>query len=117
DSRVPGAPMRPGLLLRLHLHRRDRPPFPTRRSSDLPLEYIASEIGGEHVHVETIYPPGVDAHTYEPTSKEITSLAKADAFIYLGDRKSTRLNSSHVSISYAVFRLKNKKQSAQRRLQ
>ncbi len=49
-----------------------------------PLEYIASEIGGEHVHVETIYPPGVDAHTYEPTSKEITSLAKADAFIYLG---------------------------------
>src|SRR5699024_1581158 len=26
----------------------------------------------------------------------------------LGDRKSTRLNSSHVSISYAVFCLKNK---------
>src|SRR5437868_14310677 len=26
-----------------------------------------------------------------------------------GDRKSTRLNSSHVSISYAVFCLKNKK--------
>src|SRR5699024_11460769 len=28
------------------------------------------------------------------------------------DRKSTRLNSSHVSISYAVFCLKKKKQSA-----
>src|SRR5699024_12114953 len=28
----------------------------------------------------------------------------------LGDRKSTRLNSSHVSISYAVFCLKKKKQ-------
>src|SRR5699024_11334743 len=28
---------------------------------------------------------------------------------YLGDRKSTRLNSSHVSISYAVFCLKKKK--------
>src|SRR5207249_9365249 len=27
----------------------------------------------------------------------------------LGDRKSTRLNSSHVSISYAVFCLKKKK--------
>src|SRR5207249_11892451 len=27
-----------------------------------------------------------------------------------GDRKSTRLNSSHVSISYAVFCLKKKKQ-------
>src|SRR5699024_11473733 len=29
----------------------------------------------------------------------------------IGDRKSTRLNSSHVSISYAVFCLKKKKQS------
>src|SRR5437660_7017593 len=28
-----------------------------------------------------------------------------------GDRKSTRLNSSHVAISYAVFCLKKKKQS------
>src|SRR5690606_40176578 len=31
----------------------------------------------------------------------------------LGDRKSTRLNSSHVKISYAVFCLKKKKQSHQ----
>src|SRR5699024_12790154 len=30
-------------------------------------------------------------------------------FKYDSDRKSTRLNSSHVSISYAVFCLKNKK--------
>src|SRR3712207_8923856 len=29
----------------------------------------------------------------------------------LGDRKSTRLNSSHANISYAVFCLKKKKQS------
>src|SRR5690625_5735473 len=28
---------------------------------------------------------------------------------YIGDRKSTRLNSSHVAISYAVFCLKKKK--------
>src|SRR5699024_5444757 len=32
----------------------------------------------------------------------------ADAFVILIDRKSTRLNSSHVSISYAVFCLKKK---------
>src|SRR3989442_4272218 len=31
---------------------------------------------------------------------------------HMGDRKSTRLNSSHVRISYAVFCLKKKKQSA-----
>src|SRR3712207_7813968 len=32
-----------------------------------------------------------------------------DAFHLLGDRKSTRLNSSHANISYAVFCLKKKK--------
>src|SRR5690625_4404779 len=30
------------------------------------------------------------------------------AFVRMGDRKSTRLNSSHVARSYAVFCLKNK---------
>src|SRR5438874_3273779 len=32
--------------------------------------------------------------------------------VALGDRKSTRLNSSHVEISYAVFCLKKKKKRA-----
>src|SRR5215813_7374457 len=31
--------------------------------------------------------------------------------VHVGDRKSTRLNSSHVRISYAVFCLKKKKQN------
>src|SRR5207249_9282201 len=31
--------------------------------------------------------------------------------VFKGDRKSTRLNSSHVSISYAVFCLKKKKKT------
>src|SRR5438067_6747913 len=35
----------------------------------------------------------------------------ADLIVHSGDRKSTRLNSSHVSISYAVFCLKKKKQT------
>src|SRR5699024_11471467 len=34
-----------------------------------------------------------------------------DQFLHLQDRKSTRLNSSHVSISYAVFCLKKNKHS------
>src|SRR3712207_8298610 len=32
-------------------------------------------------------------------------------FVYSGDRKSTRLNSSHANISYAVFCLKKKKKN------
>src|SRR5690554_7670606 len=38
----------------------------------------------------------------------IVAWTAADA-VFAGDRKSTRLNSSHVRISYAVFCLKKKK--------
>src|SRR3712207_7200649 len=37
-------------------------------------------------------------------------LRRAESARYLADRKSTRLNSSHANISYAVFCLKKKKQ-------
>src|SRR5690349_24189441 len=37
------------------------------------------------------------------------SVALMRALVTAGDRKSTRLNSSHVEISYAVFCLKKKK--------
>ncbi|HLR53439.1 MAG TPA: zinc ABC transporter substrate-binding protein [Pseudogracilibacillus sp.] len=53
-------------------------------ASIYPIQYIVEEIADEEANVESIYPPGVDAHTYEPSSKEITKLAKGDAFIYLG---------------------------------
>src|SRR5699024_12849206 len=48
----------------------------------------------------------------EVIAVNITGLANiaAHSFSYL-DRKSTRLNSSHVSISYAVFCLKKKKKN------
>src|SRR3712207_7584055 len=39
----------------------------------------------------------------------LTIGASASIFGLLGDRKSTRLNSSHANISYAVFCLKKKK--------
>src|SRR5207249_9519913 len=42
-------------------------------------------------------------------TQDLLLLALADAAAVTGDRKSTRLNSSHVSISYAVFCLKKKK--------
>lgn len=49
-----------------------------------PIQFMAERIGGESVHAETIYPPGADAHTYEPTAKTMTTIAEGDAFIYLG---------------------------------
>ncbi|WP_345243833.1 metal ABC transporter solute-binding protein, Zn/Mn family [Pontibacillus salipaludis] len=53
-------------------------------TSIYPIEYFTEEIGGETVDVESIYPPGADAHTFEPTAKTMAQLAESDAFIYLG---------------------------------
>src|SRR5690625_7806084 len=43
------------------------------------------------------------------------ALARRMLVSWLRDRKSTRLNSSHVAISYAVFCLKKKKKKKKRR--
>ncbi|MCT1577878.1 zinc ABC transporter substrate-binding protein [Oceanobacillus kimchii] len=48
------------------------------------LEDFISKIGGDYVDVESIYPPNADAHTYEPSSREMVELAKKDAFLYSG---------------------------------
>src|SRR5690606_41670504 len=45
----------------------------------------------------------------EELSKQKQDLEESIAGLQAGDRKSTRLNSSHVKISYAVFCLKKKK--------
>src|SRR5215204_2131399 len=47
--------------------------------------------------------------TFDPTTAPSRTLHVAMTFDVTGDRKSTRLNSSHTVISYAVFCLKKKK--------
>ncbi|EOP73026.1 high-affinity zinc uptake system protein znuA [Bacillus cereus VDM006] len=49
-----------------------------------PLADFAKKIGGDYVNVETIYPPGADSHTYEPSQKQTVQVAKADLFVYNG---------------------------------
>src|SRR5690625_204275 len=53
-------------------------------TSIYPLQYIVGELAGDKAVTESVYPPGVDAHTYEPTSREITQLADGDACVYIG---------------------------------
>src|SRR5699024_12875837 len=67
---------------------RDLHSFPTRRSSD--LEMVPVELRGD---------------VLAPVGRRLTPGQRQQA---ASDRKSTRLNSSHVSISYAVFCLKKK---------
>lgn len=54
-------------------------------TSIYPIQFIVDRLTNEDTYVQSIYPAGVDAHTYEPTSREITNMAEADAFIFLGN--------------------------------
>src|SRR5207253_10699919 len=92
--------------------------FPTRRSSDLAVErdqlrrdgaaidrLLAQGGGGDGLPTEALSAIGSVQHAPE-LSNALKELSDKD-------RKSTRLNSSHVAISYAVFCLKKKKYSQQ----
>src|SRR5690625_5524412 len=84
--------------------------FPTRRSSDLfddesvPVENVLETL---QKFIDKDQTKLIGASNFsEERLKQALSLAKTDDFPK--DRKSTRLNSSHVAISYAVFCLKKK---------
>ncbi|MCI2774384.1 metal ABC transporter solute-binding protein, Zn/Mn family [Staphylococcus petrasii] len=46
---------------------------------------FTQQIGGKYVNVDTIYPPGADTHTYEPSQRDMINIAKSDLFIYASD--------------------------------
>ncbi|WP_421380776.1 metal ABC transporter solute-binding protein, Zn/Mn family [Bacillus salacetis] len=49
-----------------------------------PLSDFTEKIGGEYVETESIYPPGADEHTFEPSQKDMMELSDADIFFYIG---------------------------------
>lgn len=49
-----------------------------------PLQFFSEKIGGDYVEVETIYPPGADEHTFEPTQKDMMKLVDANLFFFIG---------------------------------
>lgn len=50
-----------------------------------PLKSFAQQIGGKYVNVESVYPKGVDPHTYDPSQKQMVDIGKSDLFLYTGD--------------------------------
>src|SRR5438105_5844372 len=84
------------------LHHRHLHSFPTRRSSDLArFEVAANKLGLEQGLYRYLKYPSKEITLYIPIGMDNGTLEV--------DRKSTRLNSSHEWISYAVFCLKKKK--------
>src|SRR3712207_8551161 len=84
-----------------------RPPrstlFPTRRSSDLAARVAR---GQSVTEINTHGSQVVDTWAFNAEDLgEWMSMEHSRAY-YMRDRKSTRLNSSHANISYAVFCLK-----------
>src|SRR5699024_12281318 len=82
---------------------RDLHSFPTRRSSDL---HSRLSSGLRRRHGTSPSPSTSDSSPPPGGARPGRRLPRPGS-----DRKSTRLNSSHVSISYAVFCLKKKKDS------
>ncbi len=50
----------------------------------LPQAYFAEKVGGDHVQVSVLIPPGADPHTYEPTPQQMKALAEADLYLKIG---------------------------------
>src|SRR5690606_41519121 len=103
----------PRYATHLHLHS-----FPTRRSSDLSnaqkketqtsQKFKVAKTDKEWITILSSEEYAVlrNAATEPPHSSELDKVKVPGTFVCAGDRKSTRLNSSHVKISYAVFCLK-----------
>src|SRR5207253_11215125 len=88
--------------------------FPTRRSSDLAADgNVTGANQNERVYPKALVPKICRHHSHRVGEMiQVTILIEnrvAQTFDgHVVDRKSTRLNSSHVAISYAVFCLKKK---------
>src|SRR5690606_41122566 len=85
------------------------PSFPTRRSSDLgPAAMVPVPRTAGTVILAVDVSNSMGADDVAPTR---LAGAQRAARAFVEDRKSTRLNSSHVKISYAVFCLKKKRKT------
>lgn len=52
--------------------------------ASFPIYEHVKEIAGDDFEVWLMQPPGLNAHSYEPTPKELVRLNSADVFVYVG---------------------------------
>ncbi|WP_054024267.1 metal ABC transporter solute-binding protein, Zn/Mn family [Bacillus sp. FJAT-28004] len=53
-------------------------------TSFYPLYFLASEIGGNHVHAVNLVASGVEPHDWTPKSRDLDTASKAQLFLYHG---------------------------------
>ena len=53
-------------------------------STVFPPYDLAKHIAGDNAEMKILLPPGSEAHTYEPTAKEIIAIQNCDIFLYIG---------------------------------
>lgn len=53
-------------------------------STVFPPYDLAKHIVGDNAEIKILLPPGSEAHTYEPTAKEIIAIQNCDIFLYIG---------------------------------
>src|SRR3989475_5181689 len=104
---------------------------PSKAALIMLVQVLAQEFARDGIRVNALSPgmvrTGMTAKVYAdpriaaerdalvPLGRVATPEDMADVIAFLlGDRKSTRLNSSHSQISYAVFCLKKKKKTQKR---
>ncbi|NWK85351.1 zinc ABC transporter substrate-binding protein [Staphylococcus sp. GSSP0090] len=73
------------------------------------FQSFTEQIGGKYVDVESIYPPGADMHSFEPTQKEMVNIAKSDLFIYsnqemdpVAKKIAGSINNDHLKLPVAA---------------
>lgn len=67
-----------------------------------PLEEIVRRVGGDHVEIVHITPPGVNSHDVELSAKTLDELAAADVVFYLGDGFQPRVEDALAQLPGAV---------------
>jgi zinc transport system substrate-binding protein len=51
-------------------------------ATSFPVYDFAKEVGGDKVSVSLLLPPGIEAHTFKPTNKELSEIASSSVVFY-----------------------------------
>jgi len=58
------------------------------RTAFYPLQWVAEEVGGAAVNVESLTPPGAEPHDLELTPQDVAAIGTADLVVYLANFQS-----------------------------